>query len=160
MFTDLKTSLLITNGVTTMNLSLHITTISLFLLLFSSCQPAVEQSGTNESENTTDMLQHNVYFYLNDDVTTEERQQFEEGLKELVKIPEIHKAEIGTPAATEERDVTDHSFGYAIFTWFKTMEDYKVYAEHPDHLKFIDKYSQLWVDVKVYDSEIIGNSVN
>lgn len=132
------------------------------LLLFSS---ACEEAG-EESEITTDttpeivigMLQHTVYFYLNDDVTEEQKEQFKEGLQELVSIEEVFKSEIGVPGSTPERDVTDHSFGYSIFTWFETLEDYEVYAEHPDHLDFIDEYSHLWADVKVYDSEIIQTS--
>ncbi|MCW9705537.1 Dabb family protein [Fodinibius salsisoli] len=101
------------------------------------------------------MLQHTVYFYLNEDVTSKEKQQFEEGLKELLQIAEIHHAELGTPADTKERDVTDHSFAYAIYTWFETIEDCETYAEHPEHLDFIDQYNSLWADVKVYDTELI-----
>lgn len=101
------------------------------------------------------MLQHNVYFYLNDDVTTEEREEFEAGLKVLLGIEEVYKSEIGIPGATEQRDVTDHSFVYSVFSWFETMDDHEVYQEHPTHLEFIDKYSNLWADVRVYDSEII-----
>lgn len=134
--------------------SLRIFFSSLLLLVFTACQPNAEQSETSESKKTTEMLQHNVYFYLNEDVTPEEKQQFEEGLKELLEISEIYKSELGIPAETEERDVTDHGYAYAIYTWFETMEDYKVYAEHPDHLDFIDKYSPLWADVKVYDADI------
>lgn len=110
---------------------------------------------TSTTENSIGMLQHTVYFYLNEDVTEEERQQFEEGLQALLSIEEIYKSEMGVPAGTPERDVTDHSFGYSIFTWFETMEDYEIYAEHPDHLEFIDQYQSLWADVKVYDSDII-----
>ncbi len=40
------------------------------------------------------------------------------------------------------------------------MEDYNVYAEHPDHLEFIDTFSNLWADVKVYDSGIIDETKN
>lgn len=129
----------------------------LLLVIFTACQSTVEQSETNKSESTVDMLQHTVYFYLNEDVTPEEKQQFEEGLKELLEISEIYKSELGVPADTEERDVTDHGYAYAIYTWFETMEDYKVYAEHPDHLDFIDQYSPLWADVKVYDADIISS---
>lgn len=103
------------------------------------------------------MLQHNVYFYLKDAVTAEEKQQFEAGLKELVRIPEVHKAEIGVPADTEKRDVTDHGFAYAIFAWFKTLEDHNVYQAHPVHKTFIETYSALWAKVRVYDSEIISS---
>lgn len=127
------------------------------VLLLAACQPAVEQTETVKSESSVGMLQHNVYFYLKDDVTAEEKQQFEEGLKELLKIEEIHKAEMGSPAATDERDVTDHAYAYTIFTWFKTMDDYKVYAEHPDHMDFIEKYNNLWADVRVYDAELVDH---
>lgn len=133
-------------------------TFFLFLLISNSCEQAGEDSditATTIPEITVGMLQHNVYFYLNDDVTEDERAQFEDGLHELLSIDEIFKSHIGTPGSTPERDVTDHSFGYSIFTWFESSDDYDVYAEHPIHLDFIDKYSHLWADVKVYDSEII-----
>ena len=107
------------------------------------------------AEETAGMLQHNVYFYLNEDVTQEQKEQFEEGLRDLLEIETIYKSELGIPGSTIVRDVTDHSFGYSIFTWFKTMEDYNIYADHPAHLEFIDTYSDLWADVKVYDSEIL-----
>ncbi|MCC5848302.1 MAG: Dabb family protein [Verrucomicrobia bacterium] len=101
------------------------------------------------------MLQHNVYFYLKDAVTSAEKQQFEAGLKELLQTPGLHKAEIGVPGATPEREVTDHGFAYAIYTWFKTIEDHDIYQEHPRHKEFIEKYSALWAKVRVYDAEII-----
>jgi len=136
--------------------------ISVVLLLFVAIactnggeEVEIENETIVEVEETTGMLQHNVYFYLNEDVTDEEREQFEEGLRDLLAIESIFKSELGVPGSTEERDVTDHAFGYSIFTWFETIEDYNVYADHPDHLEFIDTYSYLWEDVKVYDSEII-----
>lgn len=138
--------------------SLRLLLAGLLLLAVIGCQSHTnqEQSGKNKSETKADMLQHTVYFYLNEDVTPEQKQQFEQGLKKLLKIPEIYKSELGAPADTEERDVTDHGYAYAIYTWFETMEDYKVYAEHPDHLDFIDQYSPLWADVKVYDADLIA----
>lgn len=138
-----------------MNSSFQLFTICLLLLLLSACQTESGQSDPAESESTVGMLQHNVYFYLNEDVTEEERAQFEEGLKTLLSIEEIYDYQLGIPGATEERDVTDHSFGYAIFSWFKSLEDYSVYEDHPTHLEFIDTYNHLWADVKVYDSEIL-----
>ncbi len=135
-----------------------------FAFLATACQQSQESSmeaeattetqSTQTTENSIGMLQHTVYFYLNEDVTDEQRQQFEEGLEALVSIEEVYKSEIGVPADTPEREVTDHSFGYSIFTWFESREDYNVYAEHPDHMEFIDQYQDLWADVKVYDTEI------
>ncbi len=128
---------------------------SLFLILFAVSFSASGQTATAGTDQAIGQLQHNVYFYLHDDVTSDEKKQFEDGLKELVTIPTIHRYEIGTPAPTDERDVTDHSFGYSIFTWFESMEDYEAYDVHPDHLEFIERYNHLWSDVKVYDSDIL-----
>lgn len=141
-----------------MNFRITILLLSaLTFMLTSACQSGSENAGVeNESKSTTGMLQHTVYFYLNDDVTPEQAQEFENGLRELLKISSIYKSELGVPGDTEQRDVTDHSFGYSIFTWFENLEDYKIYDEHPDHLDFIDRYNSLWMDVKVYDSELIN----
>lgn len=125
------------------------------LLILAACSNTTEQSTENP---TTEMLQHTVYFYLNSDVTPEEKEAFEEGLEELLEIPAIHQSELGVPADTEERDVTDHGYAYVIYTWFETMEDYKTYSDHPDHLEFIDEYNGLWADVKVYDADIISSN--
>jgi len=100
------------------------------------------------------MLQHTVYFYLKAAVTPEEKQRFEAGLKALLQIPQVHKAEIGVPAATPEREVTDHGFAYALFTGFNTLEDHEIYQDHPLHKTFIEQYSALWAQVRVYDSDI------
>lgn len=143
-----------------MKLTLFVLTTALAFLVIG-CQQSQNNSMDMQSEpsnqitnNSIGMLQHTVYFYLNDDVTDEERQEFEEGLEGLVSIDEVYKSEIGVPADTPEREVTDHSFGYSIFTWFETMEDYEVYAEHPDHMDFIEQFEGLWADVKVYDTNI------
>jgi len=142
-----------------MNLLSHILTVSIFAFFLSGCQSADNQSETGSSPQiTNNMLQHTVYFYLKDDVTPEEKKEFETGLKKLLDIPQIHSSELGIPAGTAERDVTDHSFAYSIYTWFETMEDYQGYDTHPDHKEFINTYSRLWADVKVYDAEIIDRN--
>ena len=102
------------------------------------------------------MLQHNVYFWVKESVNKEEKNKFEQGMKDFVSaVKEIHKAEIGVPAATEDRDVVDHSFGYALFVSFKSIDDHNVYQKHAAHEKFINDFSDLWEKVKVYDSELI-----
>lgn len=129
----------------------------LLLLVVTACRSDVEQIQNTNSEPTDVMIQHTVYFYLKEDVTPDQKGEFEDGLEKLLEIAEIHQSELGVPAATEERDVTDHGYAYAIYTWFENMEDYNTYAEHPDHLEFIDEYSSLWADVKVYDANIISS---
>ena len=132
--------------------------LSSALLIFSSCQAPQQDTPPATKESKVGLLQHNVYFYLNEDITEDEKAEFEEGLNKLMSIEEIHSYQLGVPGSTPEREVTDHSFGYSIFSWFKTMDDYQVYAEHPVHLEFIDEYSHLWADVKVYDSVIFMSS--
>jgi hypothetical protein len=111
--------------------------------------------STNKKKGKA-MLQHNVYFWLKDEVSVTEREGFAKGIKDFVSaVKEVHKAEIGVPAKTEARDVVDHSFGYSLFTWFKTMEDHNIYQTHPAHKKFIDDFSGLWAKVQVFDSELI-----
>lgn len=138
-----------------MNFTAAILLMGFFAISCQQNEPSSSETIIATTENTTGMLQHTVYFYLNDDVTEEQRMDFESGLMELLEIETIYKSELGVPGDTESRDVTDHSFAYSIFTWFETIEDYKAYDEHPDHLQFIDSYNSLWADVKVYDSELI-----
>lgn len=137
------------------NILLFIILIPIVLL---GCQIEEEKEieVEQETETTVGMLQHVVYFYLNEEVTEQEKADFEEGLQELLSIEEVFFHEIGIPGKTAEREVTDHAFGYSISAWFLNMDDYEVYADHPVHLQFIDDYSELWAEVKVYDSEIIA----
>lgn len=143
-----------------MNPFLRIATVSLLILFASACQPdnnpseMIQHEMSSQTESTIGMLQHTVFFYLNDNVTAEEREEFEAGLVALLEIPEVYRSETGVPAGTAERDVTDHSYAYAIYTWFESMEDYAIYSDHPDHLEFIDTFNHLWADVKVYDADI------
>jgi len=135
-----------------------VSTTILTLLFLGVCQPSdtgntQTTASVSVEEDATGQLQHNVYFYLKEDVTAEQKQEFEEALKELMNIPQIHKYEMGIPGLEEEEN-DDQQFAYSFFTWFKTMEDYNGYAEHPDHLAFIDAYSNLWADIKVYDTKI------
>lgn len=102
------------------------------------------------------MLQHSVYFWLKRDISESQEANFEKGLKKfLSSIKEIYRAEIGTPAATPDREVVDKSFAYSIFVSFKNLEDHEVYQQHAAHQVFIDDFSSLWAKVQVYDSTII-----
>lgn len=131
---------------------------NLFILLMIatvlSCENASNDFKEDEDQSTHGMLQHNVYFYLHDSIAESEKMEFERGLRRLLSIEEIYKSEVGITGSTKSREVTDHDFDYSIFTWFKNMDDYEIYAKHPDHLEFINSHKHLWQNVKVYDSEI------
>ncbi len=123
-----------------------------------SCKDTNNENRSNIAQSDEAVLQHTVYFYLNDNISDADKQSFENGLQQLLSIESVYRSEMGKTAATPSRPVTDHEFDYSIFAWFKSMNDYKVYADHPDHLEFIKKYELLWKDVKVYDSEIFNSN--
>lgn len=117
---------------------------------------AANQFSSTAKPNKKTMIQHNVYFWLKDTVTATEKKDFEKGVHDFVTaVKSVHKFEIGIPAPTPQRDVVDHSFGYSLFTWFKSMNDHNIYQDHPAHKKFIDNFSGLWERVQVFDSEIL-----
>ncbi|MEM7397100.1 MAG: Dabb family protein, partial [Verrucomicrobiota bacterium] len=58
----------------------------------------------------------------------------------------------GRPADTH-RDVVDRSYGYSITLFFDALEDHDSYQKDPDHDKFIERCSQFWERVQVYDVE-------
>lgn len=95
---------------------------------------------------------HNVYFWLKEEAK-EQRAEFEDALRELVKIAEIKVAHWGTPASTAERPVTDHSFDYSLVLSFETQEKHDIYQDHPDHHVFVNQCKSLWEKVVVYDIE-------
>ncbi|TVQ07181.1 MAG: Dabb family protein [Balneolaceae bacterium] len=129
--------------------------IASLIYFMNGCQHEHEVHQLTEPVSLEGFMQHNVYFYLKDEVTEEERENFEEGLKALLEIPHIYKSELGVPAPTEDRGVIDSSYAYTIFTWFESLEDHDLYQVHPDHVRFIEDYNHLWENVRVYDADII-----
>jgi len=114
---------------------------------------AQEASSSEEGTNTQqDVLVHTVYFWFTNEATEEDSRNFYEELKKLSTISLIKQKFIGVPASTEQRDVIDNSYDYAITFVFENEEDEKAYQEHPDHLEFIDENAHLWEKVRVYDA--------
>lgn len=100
------------------------------------------------------MILHNVYFWVKDEYSDEDKNKFHQGINDFLSaVPEIVKFEIGRPASTPARDVVDHSYAFSIFVWFETVEDQNSYQSHPAHEVFINSFSNLWSRVQVYDSE-------
>ncbi len=103
------------------------------------------------------MIVHNVYFWLKDGVTEEEKKSFLKGIGELISfVDKISKAEYGVPANTPTRDVVDNSFGANLIIWFDSVQDHNAYQDHPAHHKFIENFKDLWEKVIVRDTELSG----
>jgi len=116
---------------------------------------ATSNSKTYKTKNSKGML-HNVYFWLKESVSENDKKEFENGLHNFLSaVNEVQKYEIGVPAGTPDRDVVDKSFGYSIFVWFRSIDDHNVYQKHSAHEEFRSKYSGLWGKVQVLDSALI-----
>ncbi|MFC0261640.1 Dabb family protein [Fontibacter flavus] len=100
-----------------------------------------------EQANKQKMI-HQVFFWLKDGVNVAD---FMNEAAVLGKCKTVHKFYMGTPAPTEARDVVDHSYQVACTLFFKSKEDQDAYQVDPDHLKFIERNSNKWSAVKVYD---------
>lgn len=108
----------------------------------------------NQSIKKEPMI-HHVFFWLKKPGSQADRQQLIEGLKTLAAIKEVKKLLIGTPAATEQRGVVDNSYDVSELMYFDNLEGQSAYQVHAIHKAFVEKYSQLWEKVVVYDMQIV-----
>jgi hypothetical protein len=100
-------------------------------------------------------LLHSVYFWLRDDLSEEDRQAFVQALKALGDIDVVAGGDFGSPAATPDRaPVTDHSFDFALFLSFNSIEDHDAYQIHPDHEVFVNGFKSFWKQVRVFDTAL------
>ena len=99
------------------------------------------------------MLIHNVYFWLRKDLSADDRATFESELRRLETIDYLERGVVGSPAPTQERPVTDHSFDFAACLIFKTMTDHDFYqSDCPDHTRFVSTCKAFWDRVVIYDT--------
>ncbi|MEL7002674.1 MAG: Dabb family protein [Bacteroidota bacterium] len=120
--------------------------ISLITLL-PSCAPKTE--GVDIKKQLT----HHVFVWLKNPDSDQDRNRLITGMKELEKIEAINAAHIGVPANTEQRAVVDHSYDLSLLLFFDDVEAQKVYQDHSIHLNFVEKHSDLWEKVVVYDTQ-------
>lgn len=130
--------------------------LSLLIGLCSCQAPATESSTKEMPQSTVESkrapLVHTVFFYLKDDVTDQQKAEFEKGLEKLGQCEHLANWRIGKPAATENRDVIDSSYDYAWINEFHSIEDHDAYQVDKLHTDMIDQFKDLWSSVKVYDS--------
>ena len=120
----------------------------LALISFLSLGFMAEAVGKNKKP----VLVHHVFFWLKDPDSTADRSRLIEGVKMLGNIKQVKKIHVGIPADTEKRDVVDGSYSVSELLFFDSLEDQKIYQDHPLHQKFIQEHSMLWNKVVVYDT--------
>lgn len=101
------------------------------------------------------MFVHNVYFWLEDDLSDKEIAKFEEGVESLTGIDLVNDGFIGVPAGTE-REVVDNSYDYLLMLWFEDEEAQDAYQVHEVHKKFVRDCESFWTKVQIYDSVSAG----
>ncbi|MET0636382.1 MAG: Dabb family protein [Chitinophagaceae bacterium] len=116
--------------------------------------PAILPIMENDNRKNYKII-HHVFFYLKNAGSQEDINLLIEGLKTLKGIDEVKELQIGKPASTVKRDVVDNSFDVSELMYFKTVEDQDAYQVHPIHKAFVEKYSHLWKNVKVFDMEVL-----
>lgn len=95
---------------------------------------------------------HYVLFWLREDLTEKEIEDFKAFFEELKKIEGINSLSYGRPAKTNPRPVVDNSFTYNLIVTFNSLEEVDVYENHPIHLEAIKNFSHNWTKVVVHDS--------
>lgn len=95
---------------------------------------------------------HNVYFWLKNPDSAEDRTKFEASLSKFLGSSKYAKTGfIGKPPKAS-RDVVDGSFTYSMVVTFDSPEAQEAYQKEDVHLTFIEESSSLWTKVIVYDS--------
>lgn len=120
--------------------------------MLASCNFSTESEKIGHRKG---MIVHQVYFWLKEDITDDEENDFLEFFEILRTVPGIQSFTVGKPAGTNPRPVVDNSFSYSITVTFKNLEDINVYETHPTHTEAAAAYSKYWTKVEVKDSEII-----
>lgn len=94
---------------------------------------------------------HQVFFWLKDSSSTQDRDKLVAGVKTLAQISQVKALHVGIVAATEKRDVVDQSWSVSELMFFESLEDQAAYQGDPIHQEFIKNHSHLWDKVVVYD---------
>lgn len=99
------------------------------------------------------MVRHNVYFWLHESTTEEQRSDFEKGLAALGDIDVVSRGSFGKAAGTPERPVTQNTFDYALVLEFEDVGKHNDYQVHPEHKVFVDSFGALFKEVRVFDTQ-------
>lgn len=97
------------------------------------------------------MFVHSVFFWLRDNLSDAELNQFVEGAQALTRLESVRYGFLGTPAETD-RPVIDRSYSYALTAIFDDEAGHDEYQVHEVHDRFRDECASLWTRVLIYDS--------
>ena len=99
----------------------------------------------------TGVITHVVLFWLKKPGDLADQKTLIAGIRTLAQIDVVRSCRVGVPAKTEARDVVDHSFDICETLTFDSVEDQLTYQLDPIHLQFVERCSDLWERVQIYD---------
>jgi hypothetical protein len=99
------------------------------------------------------MFNHNVYFWLKDDLDENDLAAFEQGLQALCENTTATSGYYGKPVETD-RDVVDSSYSYGLILFFDDAAGQDAYQVGDVHQKFLADHASKWERVLVYDTLI------
>lgn len=112
--------------------------------------------GCANAVNSEDkLIAHQVYFWLKNAGSTEDRTKLIDGIRTLKKIKSVTELQVGIVAATEKRDVIDDTWSVSLLVMTKDVAGQDAYQIDPIHLDFVKNYSALWSKVVIYDSQLV-----
>ena len=111
------------------------------------------QPYTMPADTTDPGLMHVVHFWLDPELSADDREAFLAGVRGLSEIPTVRELYVGAPAATPSRGVVDNSFDYALVVWFDDVAGHDAYQDHPIHVAFVEAHEAKFARVRVRDSE-------
>lgn len=94
---------------------------------------------------------HSVYFWLKQDVTTEQHNEFVEVLRGLEQIKSVQALEVGHPAGTP-RDVVDNSYDVALLVYFDDKAGHDLYQADTLHTSAIAVFEDWIKKMVIYDT--------
>jgi stress responsive alpha/beta barrel protein len=97
------------------------------------------------------MFVHAVYFWLRNDLTLAQKEQFDAGLESLTSIEHVEHGYIGVPAETN-RPVIERGYSRALVLVFDDAAAHDAYQSHPVHDRFRSECGSLYSSIRIYDS--------
>lgn len=99
------------------------------------------------------MFVHCVYFTLSDNSDAAKQELIDDCHEFLASIPGIVFFAAGSLAGLS-RPVNDREFDVALTIAFEDQAAHDAYADHPQHLAFVEKNQSDWKQVRVFDSDV------
>ena len=100
-------------------------------------------------------LVHQVYFWLQPGLSAAEEEAFVAGMRSLAEAPTVLEVEVGTAAATPEREVTDNSFDYFLTLGFENVAGHDAYQVSAVHEAFVAAHEAKFREVRVFDGAVV-----